>query len=87
MDPDILRLTQQALYLVLMLSAPPIIVASVIGLLIALIQAATQIQEQTLQYTAKFFGIVMTLFFTATLIGGALYTFADEIFRNFWNLV
>ena len=52
------RLTQQALWFVLLLSAPPIVVAAVVGLLIAFVQAATQLQEQTLQYVAKFFAIV-----------------------------
>ncbi|MGH1421635.1 MAG: type III secretion system export apparatus subunit SctS [Hyphomonas sp.] len=87
MNNNILELTQQALYLILMLSAPPIIVASLIGLLVALLQAATQVQEQTLQYTLKFFGIVVTLFITAAFVGGALYAYANGIFSSFWTLV
>jgi type III secretion protein S len=87
MDADALRLTVRALWLVLLLSAPPIIAASAVGLIVALLQAATQLQEQTLQYTAKFFAIVLTLFLTASLIGGTLYTFADEIFTNFPSMV
>jgi type III secretion protein S len=87
MDADALRLTIRALWLVLLLSAPPIIAASAVGLIVALLQAATQLQEQTLQYTAKFFAIVLTLFLTASLIGGTLYTFADEIFTGFPSMV
>jgi type III secretion protein S len=87
MDADALRLTIRALWLVLLLSAPPIIAASAVGLIVALLQAATQLQEQTLQYTAKFFAIVLTLFLTASLIGGTLYTFADEIFTDFPSMV
>jgi type III secretion protein S len=83
METEAIRLTTEALWLVLMLSAPPIIAASIVGLLVALLQAATQLQEQTLQYTLKFFAIVVTLFITSTLIGGALFVFAEGIFTNF----
>lgn len=80
---DILRLTIDALWLVLILSAPPIIAASVVGLLVAIVQAATQLQEQTLQYTLKFFAIVFTLFVTASLLGASLYRFSDRVFSDF----
>ena len=84
---DIIQLTQQALWYVLLLSAPPIIVAAVVGLLIAFIQAATQLQEQTLQYVAKFFAIVITIFITASLLGGGLYEFGDRVFSGFAGMV
>ena len=83
MNGDFVSLTNDALWLVLVLSAPPIIVAAVAGLIVAVLQAATQVQEQTLQYTVKFFAIVLTLFLTAALLGGSLYRFSDRIFTNF----
>lgn len=87
MNGDFISLTNDALWLVLILSAPPIIVASVAGLLVAIVQAATQIQEQTLQYTAKFFAIVLTLFVTASLIGASLYRYSDRIFSEFPEMI
>lgn len=83
MEGGFISLTNDALWLVLILSAPPIIVASVAGLLVAVIQAATQIQEQTLQYTVKFFAIVLTLFVTASLLASSLYRYSDRIFTEF----
>lgn len=82
MSSDMVGLTIEALWLVLLLSAPPIIAASVVGLIVAVIQAATQLQEQTLQYTLKFFAIVLSIFLTATLVAGSLYTYTDEIFTR-----
>ena len=82
MSGDMVAATVQALWLVLLLSAPPIIAASVVGLLVAVIQAATQLQEQTLQYTLKFFAIVLTIFVTASLLAGALLQFGDQIFSQ-----
>lgn len=87
LDLDVIRLTMDALWLVLILSAPPIIAASVVGLAIAVVQAATQIQEQTLQYTLKFFAIVVTIFITASLLAGTLYQFSDNIFSQFFAMV
>lgn len=86
-DGQIILLTQQALWLVLLLSAPPIVVAAVIGLLVAFVQAATQLQEQTAQYVLKFFAIVLTLFVTASLLGGGLYQFGDRVFSQFATMV
>jgi type III secretion protein S len=80
MSDDVVTLTIQALWLVLLLSAPPIIAASVVGLLVAIVQAATQLQEQTLQYTLKFFAIVVSIFVTASLMAGTLYAYANTIF-------
>lgn len=83
MGYDIIRLTQDALWLVLILSAPPILAATVVGLLVAFLQAATQIQEQTLSYAVKFGVIVLTLFVTASMLGGSLYTFSNRLFTDF----
>jgi len=87
LDNQALQLVHQALWLVLVLSAPPVIAAALVGLTVALVQAATQIQEQTLQFALKFFAIVLTIFITASLMGGTLYQFADRIMSEFPMLV
>lgn len=84
---DMTDVTLEALWLVLLLSAPPVIAASVVGLLVAIVQAATQVQEQTLQFTLKFFAIVLTLFITASLMARSLFEFGDTIFTNFPGMV
>jgi type III secretion protein S len=87
LNAQAIQLTQQALWLILILSAPPIIVASVVGLLIAFVQAATQLQEQTFQYAAKFFAIVLTVFVTASLLGGSLFQYTERIMNEFPAMV
>lgn len=84
---EVLELTKQALWLVLLLSGPPIVATSIVGLLIAFLQAATQLQEQTFTYAMKFLAITITLFITASLIGGTLVTYADRIFEEFPRLI
>lgn len=86
-ESQTIQLMYQALWLVLVLSAPPVVVAALVGLVVALIQAATQIQEQTLQYALKFFAIVLTIFITASLLGGTLYRFADRVMTEFPAMV
>lgn len=87
MSADMIGLTIEALWLILLLSAPPIVAASIVGLITAVIQAATQLQEQTLQFTLKFFAIVLTIFLTASLVSGSLYAYADNIFSRFYTIV
>jgi type III secretion protein S len=80
---DIVQLIREALWLVLALSAPPIIAASAVGLIVAFLQASTQLQEQTLSYALKFLTIALTVLLTASLAGGTLYHFADRLFTDF----
>jgi len=84
---ETLELTRQALWLVLVLSGPAIGAAALVGLVVAFLQAATQLQEQTFAYALKFLTIVVMLFVTASLIGGSLYTYANHIFTTFPSMV
>jgi flagellar biosynthetic protein FliQ len=59
---DVLRIGRDALFLAIQLSGPPVILAMVIGLLISIFQAATQIQEQTLTVVPKIvavYGVIL----------------------------
>ena len=84
---EAIRLTYEALWLVLLLSGPTVVVASLVGLVVAIVQAATQLQEQTLQYTIKFVAIVATLFATGAFLGSTLQAFGDRIFAEFPTIV
>jgi type III secretion HrpO family protein len=86
-DSEVIKITQQALWLIIVMAGPPVLVSAMVGLLIAFIQAATQLQEQTFQYAAKFIAIVLTIFVTASLAGTTLYHFSDRLFTEFVTLV
>jgi type III secretion protein S len=86
-NTDAMQLTQQALWLVLMLSAPAVLAAAAVGLLIAFIQAATQLQEQTFQYAIKFFVITLVVLATGSLMGSSLLHYSDKIFSGFAGMV
>lgn len=59
---DIVSFLVQALYLTLLLSMPTILVAAIVGTLFSLLQALTQIQEQTLSFAIKLIAVGVTLF-------------------------
>ena len=65
---EIYQLSYQALLLILILSAPPILISTLLGLFVAVFQAATQIQEQTLSFMVKLVAVIFTLL----MLGGWL---------------
>ena len=75
-----------ALYLTLVLSMPAILVAAVVGTLFSLLQALTQIQEQTLSFAVKLIAVGLTLFLTAGWSGGELMKYTLTVFSNFHHI-
>ena len=84
---DLVTSIIQAMLLVLWLSMPPIVVASVVGILFSLIQALTQIQEQTLSFGVKLIAVGATLYLTARWIGGEMYNYAQSLFDMFPQII
>jgi type III secretion protein S len=72
----------QALYLTLWLSLPPILVAAVVGTLVSLLQALTQVQEQTLGFAIKLVAVGLVLALTARWMGGELYNYTLTILQG-----
>lgn len=82
----IFQSSYNAMLMILIISGPPIIVASVLGLFVAILQAATQIQEQTFSFAIKMVAVVATIMMMGGWIGGLIMKFALEIFTNFYRL-
>lgn len=83
MENYLISITKQALYLVLILSAPAVGVAMVIGLVISLIQATTQVQEQTLTFVPKLIAVMMILALTGPWCMVQLIGFTQNILEQF----
>ncbi len=79
---DVVTYVVQALTLTLILSMPAIAVAAIVGTLFSLLQALTQIQEQTLSFAIKLIAVGLTLFLTASWLGGELMNYTLAIFDN-----
>lgn len=80
---EVVQMAYQGLLLILILSAPPILISTFFGVLVAIFQAATQIQEQTLSFTIKLIAVVLTLMFMGGWLGGQIMSFTSNIFTNF----
>lgn len=78
---------QQALMLVLVISAPPIILSLCIGFIISVFQATTQIQEQTLTFAPKLVIIFGVLGLAGPWMGSNLMRFTFNIFDRFPALI
>jgi flagellar biosynthetic protein FliQ len=82
MEPaELTRLTAEALYLVLLVSAPALVVALAVGLVLGLLQAVTQVQEQTLSFVPKLVAVALVLSATGTWMSSEIVRFTDALWR------
>lgn len=79
---EIYQLSYQALLLILILSGPPILISMVLGLMVAIFQAATQIQEQTLSFTVKLFAVIFTIIIMGGWLGAQVMQYTMTIFNG-----
>lgn len=84
MSPEVaLQQITESMVLVMVLSMPPIIVAAVVGIGISLIQALTQVQEQTVSFAIKLVAVAATIAAMAGLLGSEMVNFATKLFTEF----
>lgn len=84
---EAINLTQNAVTLTLLLSAPVLLVAMVVGLLISLFQAVTQIQEMTLTFVPKIVAVFATLLFLSSWMINKLVDYTHELIVNLPNII
>ncbi|MCC6681713.1 MAG: flagellar biosynthesis protein FliQ [Phycisphaeraceae bacterium] len=75
-----IEIVRQTLTLMLMLSLPILGAALVIGLLVSILQAVTQIQEQTLSFVPKIVGMGVVAIFVAPWLFMKIMEFAAKMF-------
>lgn len=80
-DADLFHHAARAVYLVLIVSLPALVAASLVGLLFALLQALTQLQEQTLSFTVKLVATCFALALTLRWMGVEVRLFAEQMFE------
>jgi len=80
MTPEaVIHIGKKAVETILLTSAPMLIAAMVIGLVISIFQAATQINEQTMTFIPKIVAVFVTLLFFGPWIMDLLVTFTTGI--------
>lgn len=73
----------ESMLLVMLLSMPPIVVASVVGIVVSLLQALTQVQEQTLSFAIKLIAVALTIALMAGFLGSTMLTYTEKLFDEF----
>ena len=84
-NTQITELAYQSLLLILILSGPPIVISMAFGLFVAIFQAATQIQEQTLSFTVKLVAVILTIMLMGGFLSAQILQFSSNIFDNFYK--
>ena len=83
MNPEsVMTIGQQALELTMMVSAPLLLTALVIGLIVSIFQAATQINEMTLSFIPKLVGMFAVLIISGPWMIGILLDYMTRLFSS-----
>jgi len=83
MDPGFVgEIGREAIYVLIMMSAPVLILALSVGLVISLFQALTQIQEQTLTFVPKIIAVYLGMLVIMPYMFGKLKIFVDHIMQH-----
>lgn len=81
-EADALDIVQAAIWTVLAASGPAVISAMLVGIVVALLQALTQVQEITLTFVPKILAVLAAVAFSAPFIGSQISIFTTMIFSR-----
>lgn len=77
----VLDVIGEAFLKIIMIAGPVLGVAMVVGLLVSILQATTQIQEQTLSFVPKLIAVFLTMIFVGNFMLNTLVEFTKSIFK------
>ncbi len=77
--PEVLDIARESIWVLIIVSAPVMLIGLFVGVVIALFQALTQIQEATLVFVPKILAIFLTLLVTLPFMAQALDSFTARI--------
>ena len=83
----VIEVVNQAIKVTLMLAAPMLIAALVVGVLVSIFQAVTQINEQTLSFIPKILVIIATLVIFSPWMMETMVSYTRELFESIPELV
>ncbi|PWV95257.1 flagellar biosynthetic protein FliQ [Hoeflea marina] len=81
-EADALDIVQSAIWTVLIAAGPAVLVAMVVGVFIAFLQALTQVQEMTLTFVPKIVSVLITVAVSAPFVGAQISTFTNVVFQR-----
>jgi len=79
---EIINIGQQAIYTALLIAAPMLLLGLVVGILISIFQAATQINEQTMVFIPKILAVIAALILFGPWMLNTMVEFTTRLFAN-----
>ncbi len=83
----VIDIAREAIWLIIKLSAPMLIVSLIVGLVISIFQTVTSIQEQTMTFVPKILSIFITLLICGNWVLSELADFTKKLFSMFATYV
>ena len=88
MDIDVVvNIIQQGALMILLLSAPMLLIGLVVGLIVSIFQATTQIQEATLAFVPKIVAVLLSMVIVGPWIISTLVNFTRNLFLGMNNFI
>ena len=88
MNPDsVITIAEQGIWAVLLISGPLLLLALVVGLIVSIFQATTQIQEQTLAFVPKIVAVLVGIVFFGPWMLSRMLSYANDIFANLTRFI
>jgi type III secretion protein S len=81
-SPELVDMLQRAMVLLTVTAAPAVIVSAVVGLVLAIVQAATQLQDQSIAQALKLGAVLLVLVITGSWMGGEVVRFGDQVLTH-----
>ncbi|EPD49622.1 flagellar biosynthesis protein FliQ [Paenisporosarcina sp. FSL H8-0542] len=88
MTPDtVIKLAEQSIYMIIIISAPMLLIALAVGLIVSVFQAMTQIQEQTLAFIPKILAVFLSIVLFGPWMLTILLDFTRDLFQQLPQLI
>lgn len=81
-EADALDLVQSAIWTIIVAAGPAVAAAMLVGVVVALLQALTQVQEVTLTFIPKIIVILVVTAATGSFMGAEIFTFTEQVYGH-----
>ena len=82
-ESAVLDIARDAIYTIIITSAPLLLVSLIIGLIVSIFQTVTSIQEQTLTFVPKILGVFVTILICGSWMLNNMSSFIERLWSNF----
>ncbi len=86
-EADIIAIGKEAVKTILLVAAPSLVFGIIVGLVVSIFQATTQIQEQTLTFIPKIVAVLLSIIFFGPWMLQNITNFTQNLFENLYTFI